>query len=136
MSLRMAPSVRRWKREARPTLTLAFPIMAGMLAHVLVGVADTLMVGRVGVVPLAAASFVNAVVHLPMILGIGLLTSIAVLASQAFGARQSTEAGEVLRHGLVLAVAAGAITIGVLASVRPLLGCFGQPLGVVAASGA
>ena len=135
MSLRMARSLRRWKREVPPTLSLSFPIMAGMLSHMLVSLVDTIMVGRVGVVPLAAASLVNAIVHLPMVLGIGLLSSIAVLGSQAFGARQFAQAGEVLRHGLLLAVAAGALTIGVLLCLLPWLGCFGQPPEVIAASG-
>lgn len=135
MSLRMALSLRRWQREVPMTLSLSFPIMAGMLAHMLVGLADTIMVGRVGVVPLAAASFVNAIVHLPMVVGIGLLSSVAVLGSQAFGARQSAQAGEVLRHGLAVAMGAGVLTIGILACLLPLLSCFGQPPEVVAASG-
>src|SRR4029077_15126165 len=87
-------------RETRPTFRLALPIMAGMVSQMLMGLADTIMVGRVGVVPLAAASFVNAVAHLPLVFGLGLLSSIAVLTSQAYGARKADEAGEILRHGL------------------------------------
>jgi MATE family multidrug resistance protein len=123
-------------REVRPTLTLAFPIMAGMVGHMLMGLADTVMIGRVGVVPLAAAGFVNAVAHLPMIFAIGLLSSVAVLASQAYGAKDAVEAGEVFRHGLVLALGAGLATVGVVAGLRPCLRFFGQPPEVVAASGA
>jgi MATE family multidrug resistance protein len=125
----------RWVREIRPTLVLALPIMAGMVGHMLMGLADTVMIGRVGVVPLAAAGFVNAVVHLPMIFAIGLLSSVAVLASQAFGAKEDAEAGEVFRHGLVLAFGAGVATVGVVGCLLPCLDYFGQPPEVVAASG-
>ncbi|HIL72392.1 MAG TPA: hypothetical protein EYG38_21350, partial [Verrucomicrobia bacterium] len=39
--------------------------MAGMVGQMLLGIADTVMVGRVGVVPLAAASLVNTICHIP-----------------------------------------------------------------------
>src|ERR1051325_8724485 len=102
MRLRIIRNVRLWLREARPTLALALPIMAGTVGQMLMGLADTIMVGRVGVVPLAAAAFVNAVAHLPLVFGLGLLSSISVLTAQAFGARRLDEVGETLRHGLIL----------------------------------
>lgn len=135
MRLRLARTLRYWTREVRPTWALALPIMAGMLAHMLMGLADTIMVGRLGVLPLAASAFVNAIAHLPLVFSIGLLSSVAVLTSQAFGARQATEAGEVLRHGLLVAIGAGALTAVGLASLRPFLDFFGQPPEVIAASG-
>lgn len=119
----------------RPTLKLAFPIMAGFLGHMLIGLADTVMIGRVGVVPLAAAAFVNAVTHVPMVFGIGLLSSVAVLASQACGARQPREAGEVLRHGLLMALGMGGMTLLSLVGLWLALPWFGQTPEVVAASG-
>ena len=127
-------SWRRWTREVRPTLSLASPIVAGMLSHMLIGLADTVMIGRVGVVPLAAASFVNAITHLPMVFGIGLLSSIAVLSSQAYGARQEGEVGEVLRHGTALSAGMGVVSIMVALALLPCLGWFGQPAEVVEAS--
>src|SRR5262245_53445598 len=133
--LRTVRKLRRWTREVRPTSSLAFPIMAGMVAHMLIGLADTIMVGSVGVVPLAASAFVNAITHLPLVFGIGLLSAVAVLTSQAFGARQAAEAGDVFRHGLIVAAGAGILTVGVLVGLRPFLHWFGQPPEVVAASG-
>jgi multidrug resistance protein, MATE family len=134
MNPRSARRVRRWTREVRPMIVLAAPIMAGMIGHMLIGIADTIMVGRVGVIPLAAASFVNTVTHLPFVFGIGLLSSIAVLASQAFGARQSRETGEVLRHGLVVAVLMGVFTAVTAAGLGPFLHLFGQPVEVITES--
>lgn len=128
-SLRQA---RLWLREARPTLALALPIMAGMVGQMLMGLADTIMVGRVGVVPLAACAFVNAVAHLPLVFGLGLLSSIAVLTSQAYGARRADDAGEVLRHGLILCFAAGLFAAGAMFALHPFLDRLGQPPEVVA----
>jgi MATE family multidrug resistance protein len=133
--MRSALALRRWTREIRPMLSLALPIMSGMLAQMLIGLSDTIMVGRVGVVPLAAAAFVTAIAHLPLVFGIGLLSSVAVLTAQAFGARQIKETGEVLRHGLVLGFIAGALSAALLISLRPFLRLFGQPPEVIAECG-
>lgn len=128
-------NLRLWRHELRPTLKLALPIVAGMLSQMLMGLADTIMVGRVGVTALAACAFVNAVAHLPLVFGLGLLSCIAVLTAQAYGARRPREAGEVLRHGLILAVGVGclaALSVWALYLVRDRLG---QSPDVAAASG-
>src|SRR5512134_3187261 len=131
MRLRLVQNVRVWGREARPTLALALPIMAGMVSQMLMGLADTVMVGRVGVVPLAASAFVNAVAHIPLVFGLGLLSSIAVLTSQAYGARRPDEAGEIWRHGLIVSFAAGLLSTLSLFALHPFLGYLGQPPEVV-----
>ncbi len=135
MRLRIVRNVRLWAREVRPTLALALPIMAGMVGQMLMGLADTIMVGRVGVVPLAAAAFVNAVAHLPLVFGLGLLSSISVLTSQAFGARRPDEAGETLRHGLLVAIGMGVLAAFSMFALHPFLDRLGQPPEVVAAAG-
>jgi multidrug resistance protein, MATE family len=135
MRLQILQTLRLWRREMRPTLSLGLPIMAGMVSQMLMGLADAIMVGRVGVVPLAAASFVNAVAHLPLVFGIGLLSAIAVLTSQAYGARRADDAGEVLRHGLILSVITGLLAALSMFALRPLLGHLGQPPEVVEEAG-
>ena len=135
MRLHLVRHVRLWVREARPTLALALPIMAGMVGQMLMGLADTLMVGRVGVVPLAAAAFVSAIAHLPWVFGLGLLSSISVLTAQAFGARRPDEAGEMLRHGLIVSAAMGLFAALSVLALHPLLPRLGQPPEVVAAAG-
>src|SRR5688572_3093394 len=132
MRLRIMQNVRLWLRESRPTLALGLPIMAGMVSQMLMGLADTIMVGRVGVVPLAASAFVNALAHLPLVFGLGLLSSIAVLTSQAYGARRPEEAGELWRHGLIMSFAAGLVSALLLFAFHPFLGLLGQPPEVVA----
>jgi MATE family multidrug resistance protein len=134
MPFRVARNFRLWRRELRPTLALAFPIMAGMISQMLMGLADTVMVGRVGVVPLAAASFVIAVGHLPLVFGLGLVSAISVLTAQAYGARQAREVGELLRHGFVLSFGVGVLAALSMFVLRPLLPYMGQPAEVAAAA--
>ena len=54
---------------------LALPIMAGLVGQTLIGIADTVMVGAVGVEALAAASLVVNLFHLPLVFGFGMLSS-------------------------------------------------------------
>lgn len=122
----------RWLLEARQTLALGFPIMAGMLGHMMLGIADTLMVGRVGTIPLAGAALVNTVVHVPMVFGIGLLMAVQVLTSQAYGGKRPEDSGETFRHGLMVALLAGVVTGVSMTFLGPHLELLGQPTDAVA----
>jgi MATE family multidrug resistance protein len=119
-------------RECRDTFVLALPLIAGQLSQMLMGVVDTVMVGRLGVVPLGAATFANTVIVVPWVLGIGLLTSVSVRVSQARGANRPDQAEEALRHGTWLALAYGILVVLALAFGLPLLHFLGQPPEVVA----
>ena len=46
-------------RETKSIITLAVPLVIGQLGQMLLGVFDTIMVGKVGVLDLAALSFAN-----------------------------------------------------------------------------
>jgi MATE family multidrug resistance protein len=122
-------------RELRPTLALALPIVVGQVSQMLMGVTDSLMIGRVGVVELAAASFTTAVFGLFYVVGIGLLLSVAVLVARAHGAGQPADCADFLRHGLALAVAMGTVSGLALHGLSHRLGWFGQPPEVVAVVG-
>ena len=118
--------------ESRSTLFLAVPMMAGQLSQMLMGVADSAMVGRVGVVPLAASSFANGLLSVPFLFALGLLQAISVRASQAHGAGDRRETGEVLRHGLAITGVAGIGLVALTFVVGGFLGEFGQPPEVAA----
>ena len=118
--------------ESRLTLFLAVPMMAGQLSQMLMGVADSAMVGRVGVVPLAASSFANGLLSVPFLFGLGLLQAISVRVSQAHGAGERRETGEVLRHGLAITGVAGLGLVVITFIVGTQLARFGQPPEVAA----
>jgi multidrug resistance protein, MATE family len=117
--------------ELRKTLLLAFPIASGHLSQMALGFADTLMIGRVGVLPLAASAFAHTIAHFALIIGIGLLTSVSVLAAHAHGAGARREAAEVLRRGLAIAGGAGTLMFLGLWAAFPALAFLGQPPEVV-----
>jgi MATE family multidrug resistance protein len=121
--------------ENRRTLALAAPIVAGFVGQMLMGWADTIMVGRLGVVPLAACAFANTVLAVPLVFGFGVLSAVSVRASHAHGADDADRAAEALRGGLVLAALLGlAVALGIQLG-TPLLPWLGQKPEVNAATG-
>ncbi|MEO7598842.1 MAG: MATE family efflux transporter [Opitutus sp.] len=119
-------------RELRPTLTLALPITIGQLSQMLMGVTDSVMIGRTGTIPLAASSFGGNVFNVFYVLGIGLMLPVSVFVSHARGAGRMQDCGEYLRHGLALAVAFGSVETAALVGIAFQLDWFGQPPEVFA----
>ena len=101
----------------------------------LLGVVDTLMVGRLGVTELAALTFANSLFYIPFVFGIGLLTAISVSSSNAQGANDPIAARGSCRHGLYLGTILGLVLFiaGYLLSLK--LEWFGQPANVTKATG-
>lgn len=119
-------------RESRITLKLAIPLMIGQLSQMLLGVADTLMVGRLGVTELAALTFANSLFHLPFVFGLGLLTGVSVITSNARGGDDPAAARGSCRHGMTLALVFGFAMFGIAWFLSMHLDRFGQPPEVVA----
>lgn len=122
-------------REGRASAILALPLIAGQLGQMLVGLSDTLMIGRLGVVPLAAATFANTVLYLPLMFGIGMTTAVSIRVSQARGAGDQQAAREALRNGLQIGLVVGLLTVVLAAAAIPFLGYFGQEPAVTHAAG-
>src|ERR1700722_15928649 len=120
-------------REARATLLLAVPVAIGQVSQMLMGVTDSVMIGRTGTVPLAASSFGVGGFNVFFITGGGVLTPVAIFASRSRGAGRHDEAGEYLRHGLLLAVASGIAGIAMVFLIGRHLEWFGQPPEVLSA---
>lgn len=116
--------------ESRQTLRLAFPLMIGQLSQMLMGVVDTVMVGHLGVTALAALTFANALFHIPLVFGIGLLTGVSVFTSNSRGADDAAGARGSCRHGLYLGLALGVVLFGVAWVISMNLESLGQPAEV------
>ncbi len=123
----------RLGHEGRLTAALALPLVAGQLSQMFIALADTIMVGRLGVLPLAGATFANNVLHLPFIFGLGFSMAISIRVSQARGAGDREAARSALRHGLYLAFAVGALTLLGVWLMLPYLGIFRQDPAIVRA---
>lgn len=121
-------------RESAGSLRLGLPLMIGQLSQMLLGVADTLMVGHLGVTELAALTFATALFHVPLVFGIGVLTSVAVFSSNARGADRAKDARESCRNGLWLGAVIGIVLFAIAVAVMPFFPLLGQPADAVAAA--
>ncbi len=118
--------------ESRQTLVLAFPLMIGQLSQMLLGVADTVMVGHLGVLELAALTFASSLFYIPFVFGIGLLTGISVFTSNSRGAQDAARVRGSCRHGLYVSLVLGVLLAGIALWVSYHLELFGQPPEVAA----
>ena len=90
--------------EIRATLAVAVPLAAANLAQIAMGVIDTVMVGALGAVPLAAVGLGGGIYFTTAVTCQGLLNAVAPLAAFAVGAGDRAAAGRIAGSGLMLAV--------------------------------
>ncbi len=69
----------------KKNLTLALPVMTGQLGQIFTGVADTVMVGRVGEESIAAAALANSIFFFIFVIGIGISFAITPLVAESHG---------------------------------------------------
>ncbi|MCW1883965.1 MATE family efflux transporter [Luteolibacter flavescens] len=118
--------------ESRTTIRLAIPLIIGQLGQMLIGLSDTLMLGRYGITELAASSFSNTIIYLPMMLGIGMSMAVSIRVSQARGADDPAAARAALRHGIYITGVLGLFTVALALALLPFLHLFKQDPEVVA----
>lgn len=113
------------RRDLLPTLRLAWPVIVAELGWMLMGVVDTVMVGRVAPEAIGAVGLGSILYFSAAIFGMGLLLGLDTFVSQAYGAGNLRECHRWLRDGIHLAVLATAplmaVTIGIVA-VLPVIG--------------
>jgi MATE family multidrug resistance protein len=88
--------------QAKKTLKLAFPIILGEVAQMMLGIIDTAMVGAVNYKQLAAAALVMSVINIPYVFGIGITISVSQMVSMAHGRRDGKLVSHYLFNGFWL----------------------------------
>ncbi|NAS11295.1 MATE family efflux transporter [Flavobacteriaceae bacterium R33] len=121
----------QYTKEFRYNITLAVPVIMGMLGHTFVAFADNIMVGQLGTAELAAVSLGNSFIFIAMSLGIGFSTAITPLVAEADGAGNKSDGKKALKHGLVLCTILGVSLFGIILLSKPLMYYMDQPPEVV-----
>src|SRR3954447_26973586 len=86
--------------ELAETLKLGVPIALTQLGQIAMMTTDLAMIGRLGAEAVAAASLAHTVLFVSFTAGMGLVSAVAPLAAQAFGARDPHLIRRSLRVGL------------------------------------
>jgi MATE family multidrug resistance protein len=91
-------------RELTETLKLAGPIALTQLGQIAMMTTDLALIGRLGDAAVAAAALAHTVFFISFTFGMGLVSAVAPLAAQAFGAGQPHLVRRSLRTGLWVAL--------------------------------
>ena len=116
-----------YRPELADTVRLSIPIVIAQLGVILMGVTDNLFVGRLlGAVPLGAAGLSNSLSFLLTSIGVGGLSVVAALVSQAKGRNEDADINKLFRAGLRVAVLLGVILGGLSVLMAFFFDVFGQ----------
>jgi len=122
--------VDNYKYHIKETIKLAYPVVIGQLGHMMLGVVDSLMVGRLGAVQLAASSLVNGLILLILVLGIGMSVALTPLVAIAKGSEKHDECGIILRQGLLVNIVFSFLLVVVIYFLADLIHYLNQPVEV------
>jgi MATE family multidrug resistance protein len=118
------------KEHIKHTLELAYPVVVGQLGIIMMGVVDSLMVGKLGATPLAAASLGNGITILIFIVGIGVSMAVTPLVAIAVGAKRFEDCGVYFRQSLLVNLILAVLIMLVVLFGSELLSYFNQPKDV------
>uniref|UniRef100_UPI003FEDDD66 MATE family efflux transporter n=2 Tax=Prevotella sp. TaxID=59823 RepID=UPI003FEDDD66 len=119
--------MRLYPYHYRSLLSLGLPIMIGQLGMIILGFADTMMVGHHSTTELGAASFVNNIINLVIITATGFSYGLTPIVGGLFGREELPQAGRALRCALLANLMAGAIMMAALGILYFNVGNIGQP---------
>ena len=92
---------KKYKYHFINNLKLAYPVTLSQLGHMVAAIADTMMVGYLGTIPLAAVAFGHTMFSMFYIVGIGLATGLTPLIGKANGHNNEEETKLLLSNGIV-----------------------------------
>ncbi|HLB55092.1 MAG TPA: MATE family efflux transporter [Gemmatimonadales bacterium] len=119
------------RAEFRALYRLALPVVAVQLGLMLMGVVDTVMVGRLSAEALGAVALGNVYFFAVIVIGMGTLMALDPIVAQAVGAHDEPAIARGLQRGMLLAVLITLPAAAGLTVVRPILRALGQPAELI-----
>ncbi|MGB8398192.1 MATE family efflux transporter [Bradyrhizobium sp.] len=116
----------RLPAELAETLKLAVPIALTQLGQIAMMTTDLAFIGRLGGEAVAAAALAHTVFFVSFTFGMGLVSAVAPLAAQAFGARNPHRVRRSLRVGLWVALLVSLPMMALPFRGEPILLALGQ----------
>lgn len=109
----------------RRIVDITAPVMAHHLSYTAMGVIDTVMIGRLGVTPLAAVGLGHFISLWCLIAIEGMITGLTTLVAQAVGAKNPRAVGVALWQGIFLGLSLAVVLAGLWPAVPSILGWTG-----------
>ena len=118
---------RGMRRIVVALLSLAAPMLLGQAGQVMLQLTDTLLIGHVGAVELAAASLAGNFVMFALYFAFGAVGAVSPTVAQRHGAGDREGVARAAQGGAVLALLVGGLIAVGLTAIVPLLEHLGQP---------
>ena len=115
------------KKHIVSTFQLAYPVIIGQLGIIMMGVVDSLMVGKLGAAPLAASSLGGSSAFIVLIIGIGVTYAVTPLVAIAVGAGKFEDCGIYFRQSLLVNSILSIIIVVIIYFAADLIQYFDQP---------
>ena len=115
------------KQHYRTLLALGIPIVIGQIGVIILGFADTLMIGHHSTTELAAASFVNNMFNLAIIFSTGFSYGLTPIVGSLFGRGMRSDVGRALKNSLAANTLLAILVCGVMTGVYVAIPNMGQP---------
>jgi len=96
-----------WRAEIADTVKLAWPMALTQLGQIAMMTTDLALIGRLGDAAVASVGLAHLILFVGFVFGMGLVSAVATLAAQAYGARKPRMVRRSLRMGLWAAVILG-----------------------------
>ena len=96
--------MRFWEQHAgeyKKTLSLSIPVIIAQAGQITVGLIDNVMIGQLGTIPLAAASFTNTLFNLVLIFGMGYSFALTPLIGKSWGEKNHDSVGSWIKNGIM-----------------------------------
>ncbi|MBF4984445.1 MATE family efflux transporter, partial [Nonlabens mediterrranea] len=120
-----------YTREFGKNLKIAYPIMAGQIAHLFVAFADNVMVGKLGDAQLAAVSLGNTLIFIALSIGIGFSFAITPLVAEADAKGDFHKVKSIFHNGVLVSTINGLLLCILLFLSEPILYYLDQPDEVI-----
>ena len=108
-------------------MRLATPVVVSQAAAMMVSVADTLMVGKLGDAPLAAVAFSTSLSVPVGFFGIGVTAAITPFVSRRYGRGDKDAISHIVRHARRMNTALAVVMVVILVLLNYMMPMMGQP---------
>ena len=119
--------IRQYTKEFKTNLLLAYPVIIGQVGHLLIGMADDMMVGHLikpsdlAATSLAATSLGNSLIFIAMSIGIGFSFAITPIIAQADGENNPKKGRLYFNHSMIMMLVLAVFLVAAMLLMTPLL---------------
>jgi len=119
------------KTHLKRTIVLALPIVIGQIGQLMLGVADNIMIGQVGAIPLAAASLSNALFNQLMVFGLGVTFALSPLVAASWEAGAEDDVRALQENSMLINLVLAALLMALIFFLKNILPHLDQDPAVV-----